>query len=131
MSEPAHTVTPDAKVFDAQAVQRLRELDPHGESRLLERVFEAFDASLRELLGQLLKAHEQGDGAAIGHAAHSLKSSCASVGALPLAAHAAKVEAMVRAGEAEPKDIELHELHREAERVLESLRVLLGPHGDH
>ena len=95
-------LTLDPTVFDAQAVQRLRELDPQGDKGLLERIYKTFDVSLRELLGQLLQAHAQGDGTAMGRAAHSLKSSCASVGALALAARAAELEAMLRMGEESP-----------------------------
>lgn len=119
-------LSPAIDVFDAQVVQRLRELDPQGKTGLLERVYRTFDSSLRELLGRLLQAHSQGDASAMRHAAHSLKSSCASVGALRLAALAAEIEAAARAGTPRPEQIDLDGFRREADRVLGSLAVLLA-----
>jgi HPt (histidine-containing phosphotransfer) domain-containing protein len=117
---------PDTSVFDAQAVRRLRELDPHGEKQLLERVYKTFDGSLRELLRQLLQAHAQGDAETMRQVAHSLKSSCAGVGALTLAAQAAAVEAAARGGAAAALLGDLGGLRDEADRVLASLETLLG-----
>ncbi len=47
--------------LDAAALAQLRELDPTGANRLLERVVQAFDASLARLLPQLQQAGMSGE----------------------------------------------------------------------
>ena len=44
--------------LDDEAIRRLRELDPSGESHLLTRVFNAFETSLNRLLPQMCVAVE-------------------------------------------------------------------------
>jgi len=83
-------------VLDAEALQRLRELDPSGSGQLLERVLRAFEGSIGRLLPQLQRARSRGDMQGVRHVAHTLKSSSASVGALRLSALCASVEAAVR-----------------------------------
>ena len=114
-------LTLDPEVFDAQTVQSLRELDPDGASGLLERLFKTFGVTTRGLLVHLQQAHARGDAAMMRDAAHSLKSSCASVGALRLSDHAARMEAVLRSGAVKPEHLDLDEFHREAGRVLDSL----------
>ncbi|MCW7540500.1 response regulator [Aquabacterium sp. A7-Y] len=118
--------TPDPQVFDAEAVARLRELDPQGQSRLLERLFRTFQNSLLKLVPQMGEARDANDSAAIRFAAHTLKSSSASVGALQLSSLCADLEARIRGGEAGPFDEQVSAVQREAERVLASLKALLG-----
>lgn len=89
-----HPVT----TLDAAALAGLRELDPHGLNRLLDRVVRAFQSSLDRLLPQLLEAHAKGDPAGVRHVAHTLKSSSASIGALKLSALCAELENAVRNG---------------------------------
>ena len=49
----ALTLPSAGSVLDAEALQRLSELDPTGANRLLERVFQAFEASALRLLPQM------------------------------------------------------------------------------
>lgn len=83
-------------VLDAEALQRLRELDPDGRSRLLERVLRAFESSAKRLGEQFRDARTRGDMAGIRHVVHTLKSSSASIGALRLSRLCAEIEAAVR-----------------------------------
>lgn len=82
--------------LDAAALARLATLDPTGQSRLLERVLTAFRVSADRLLSQLDAAQIGGDCKAIRLVAHTLKSSSASIGALALSQHCARIEALIR-----------------------------------
>jgi two-component system sensor histidine kinase/response regulator len=119
-------IQPDPLVFDAEAVARLRELDPQGENQLLSRLFRTFHTSLLRLVPQMEEAHEINDLATIRLTAHTLKSSCASVGALKLSVQCAEIESMIRSGQPGPFDQRIQAVRQETDRVLESLRILLG-----
>ncbi|HWP20440.1 MAG TPA: Hpt domain-containing protein [Burkholderiaceae bacterium] len=116
---------PDPGVFDREALARLRELDPRGENRLLERLFHAFQASLDKLIPQMVDAQATGDLATIRLSAHTLKSSSASVGALRLSAACAELESAIRAGLPGPFDRQVETVRDEAARVQDSLKELL------
>ena len=87
MSQPM-----SATLLDADALDRLRELDPTGKSRLLERVLRAFESSASRLAQQFREARSGGDMQGIRHVVHTLKSSSASIGALALARLCAEIE---------------------------------------
>ncbi|MBI5926304.1 MAG: response regulator [Aquabacterium sp.] len=124
---PLLTDTPSAndEIFDAEALRRLRELDPRGDNRLLERVAKAFETSVGRLLPQLDEAFKMNDSAAIMHVAHTLKSSSASIGALKLSQMCAEIETMIRRQTGEDLSSRIHEVPIEADRVLHGLRQLL------
>lgn len=83
-------------VLNPEAIRRLRELDPTGESQLLTRVFQAFETSLNRLLPQLEQARCAADAAGVRLVAHTLKSSSATIGAVQLSRVCAEVEAMAQ-----------------------------------
>lgn len=83
-------------VLNPEAIRRLRELDPTGESQLLTRVFQAFETSLNRLLPQLEQARGTADAAGVRLVAHTLKSSSATIGAVQLSKVCAEVEAMAQ-----------------------------------
>jgi len=85
-------------VLDAAALARLTELDPKGESRLIERVMQAFQTSLARLRLQLEVARRDGDRAAIRMVAHTLKSSSASIGATHVSQLCGQIETAIRDG---------------------------------
>ena len=118
-------LTPDPQVFDAEAVRRLRELDPKGENRLMQRLFKTFETSLERMIPQMIEAHDGDDLATVRLVAHTLKSSCASVGALKLSALCAEIEGMIRSGHNGPYDAHVSAIRMEADRVSHSLRSLL------
>ncbi|HSN31462.1 MAG TPA: Hpt domain-containing protein [Ideonella sp.] len=115
-----------AAVLDAQALDRLRELDPTGQNRLIERVFSAFEASLARLVPQLDAARADSDWQAVRQVAHTLKSSSASIGALALSRLCADVESRVRQSELDGLPARLDALAAEVGRVQRALRVLQG-----
>jgi signal transduction histidine kinase/CheY-like chemotaxis protein len=112
-------------VLDAEALERLRELDPKGENQLLSRVIKAFEASAARLLPQLQDARRSGDAAGIRHVAHTLKSSSASIGAVKLSQVCADIEAKIRADKLEDAEARVDEMCAEIEIVLQALKRLL------
>lgn len=111
-------------VLDQDALQRLRDLDPNGVNRLLERVFEAFEASAGRLIPQMELALRSSDAAGVRHVAHTLKSSSASIGALRLSTLCAEIEAMIRRDALEGLPTRVEDAAREAGRVLEAMKRL-------
>lgn len=96
---PATPVSAPGLVLDAAAIASLRELDPTGKSRLLERLMAAFESSTARLIPQLLDSHARADMTGIRHVAHTLKSSAASLGGVQVAAICADLETRVRNGQ--------------------------------
>ncbi len=129
--EPAMTI-PDTEpparagqALDAEALQRLRDLDPSGSNHLLERVAQAFETSTNRLLPQLDEALASSDLAGVRHVAHTLKSSSASIGALKLSALCADIEGIIRNAEVQALGERVASMHGEIASVRESLRALL------
>lgn len=119
------TAVPEV-LLDPQALARLRELDPTGSSRLLERVVKAFNKSVEGLLPQLLAAQATADMAGIRHVAHTLKSSSASLGAVKLSALCADLELMAKDGRTRGMDEMIPALVTEVHAVLEALKSTLA-----
>jgi two-component system, sensor histidine kinase and response regulator len=116
-----------AAVLEAGALERLRALDPSGESQLLVRVTQAFNTSLQRLMPQLSLALGQGpDTAAIHHVAHTLKSSSASLGAVRLSSLCAKVELDMRNGQLATIAADVAALQREVDVVQDALQGMLS-----
>lgn len=111
--------------LDAQAIARLRELDPDGRHGVLGRVLQTYDGSLQRLMAQAADALSRGDAAAVGIAAHTLKSSSSSVGALELSRLCAELERSVRAGETQHLAVQVENLLSEGRRVLGAVRAML------
>jgi len=126
VSAPPHRPSAPAQL-DAQALERLRELDPKGENQLLDRVLRAFETSVVRLLPQLEAAQASGDRAGVRHVAHTLKSSSASIGALALSQHCAAVEALIRENSADDLQAPLAALVAELESVRLAIRGMLDP----
>ena len=119
-------MTAPISVLDEDALQRLRELDPGGRNRLLERVLLAFEASVLRLAPQLADARRRDDMQGIRHVVHTLKSSSASIGALRLSRLCAEIEAIVRQEEREGLPVLLGDMDRELGIVLQALQPMRG-----
>jgi CheY-like chemotaxis protein/HPt (histidine-containing phosphotransfer) domain-containing protein len=114
--------------LDAQALQRLRELDPSGQNRLVDRVLKAFDTSIGRMLTQLAEGQASQDATLVRHVLHTLKSSSQSVGALALAQHCIDCEAQLRQGVSLPQlAVRLNQLQLEMLRVQQGLVPYLEP----
>jgi HPt (histidine-containing phosphotransfer) domain-containing protein len=123
-----HAAASTATGLDAEALARLRELDPKGENKLLERVLRAFQTSAARLMPQLETARLANDRATVRLVAHTLKSSSASIGALELSQVCAQVEALIRAESADNLDPLLRTLRHALDAALKAIQRLLdGP----
>lgn len=115
--------------LDRAALDRLRELDPDGRLGVLQRVLTAFETSLARMLVQLqaesAPAGSEGNPAVVATIAHTLKSSSASVGAVPLAAACADVERRIRAGEPGSLEADVQRIIAEGESALVAVRAIL------
>jgi HPt (histidine-containing phosphotransfer) domain-containing protein len=122
---PANLPSALARVLDEASLQRLHELDPQGENRVVERVLRAFEASLARLLPQAQQALAQGDPETMRHVVHTLKSSSASVGALELSRCCSEIESRLRLQQLDGLADRLAALDAEGARVLTAVRGLL------
>jgi CheY-like chemotaxis protein/HPt (histidine-containing phosphotransfer) domain-containing protein len=116
----------DSTVLDAQALERLRELDPNGENRLMERVVNAFESSIGRLMPQLQDALDGSEFGGIRHVAHTLKSSSASIGAMKLSRMCTDVESRARHEQSEGMNERIVQLQAEVEIVRAALKRILG-----
>lgn len=118
------TDAPD--LLDAAAIARLRELDPDGTGKLLERVVAAYLKSLERLLPDLAAARGSAlDLAVVRHVSHTLKSSSASLGALALAQRCGVIETMARTGHLDGLDALLDAMLGDIAKVRIALAALL------
>jgi len=121
MSQPM-----SATLLDADALDRLRELDPTGKSRLMERVLRAFHSSASRLAQQFDEARASGDMEGIRHVVHTLKSSSASIGALELARLCAEIEGSIRADALTALPGRLDAMDHELAAVLQAVTPMLS-----
>ena len=112
-------------VLDAEALERLRELDPRGENQLLRRVIKAFETSAARLVPQVQEAMRSGDHAGVRHVAHTLKSSSASIGAMKLSQLCADIETRIRTDRLDQLEPRVEALCAEVHIVLDALKRLL------
>lgn len=117
--QPAGT----SRVLDAAALDKLRELDPRGDNRLVQRVMQAFETSVARLLPQLREAERSGDPGGIRHVVHTLKASSASIGALLLSQQCAEIENRIRVGESDGLGPHLASVYAEIDKVLKAVRA--------
>lgn len=118
---------PVTTTLDAQALARLRELDPDGRHGVLTRVLGAFETSLARMLVQLAAQRDGGDAEVVSRIAHTLKSSSASVGALGLNQACIAFEQHVRSGTPGGIDAQVQRLLAEAEAALAAVGAMLRP----
>jgi HPt (histidine-containing phosphotransfer) domain-containing protein len=114
-------------VLDFETLARLRELDPTGQSRLMERVLAAFQASTLRLIPQLVESERARDLGGVRYVAHTLKSSAASVGGLQLSAICADLETRVRLGRTEELQPLVDALVEQADLLLVALARWIEP----
>lgn len=126
MTQAPETGRPEVAVLDAQALAGLTMLDPTGANKLLQRVLSTYQASLGRMLQQMQEARERDDHAAVRLAAHTLKSSSASIGALDLSRLCAAAEQAVREGRLDAVPSIVDQLHAEARRVDKAVQTLLS-----
>jgi HPt (histidine-containing phosphotransfer) domain-containing protein len=123
-AEPAPS---SAGVLDQHALDRLRELDPSGVNRLLERVVKAFETSATRLIPKLRDGAINGDLDGVRQVAHTLKSASASIGAVKLSRLCADIETHARAEDGDDLASRVKAMIGEIDTVLSVLRSLPVP----
>ena len=113
--------------LDPLALARLAELDPKGESRLIERVLKAFQVSAARLMPQLEVARLAGDRPTIRLVAHTLKSSSASIGAPTLSQLCAQLESDIRTEAGNDLTVGINAITAALGVVLEAIARRLEP----
>jgi hypothetical protein len=113
--------------LDAQALDRLRELDPDGRHGVVHRVLTAFEGSLARMCTvlEVQAAAAVADPGVVSGIAHTLKSSSASVGALALAGACAEVENHLRLDPGRELAPDIQRLLAESAAALVAVRAML------
>jgi CheY-like chemotaxis protein/HPt (histidine-containing phosphotransfer) domain-containing protein len=83
-------------VIDQKVLDNIRALQEEGKEDLLNKIITIFLNDSPERLKELRKAVNSGDASSINRIAHTLKSSCANLGAMNLSSHFKEMEAMGR-----------------------------------
>ena len=121
-AEAVPAVAPGA-ILDAAALQNLRAMQRPGRPDVLGRIIDLFYSDAPRLLGQLEVAAEASDAAALQLAAHTLKSSCANVGALGLSATCREIEQYARGNDVGSALSHIRGIQQELDRVLAALAI--------
>lgn len=111
----------DSEVLDQTILNSLRSLQSTGSRDLLKSLFAAYRESSSTLVQAIAAAVQDGDGQAIRHNAHTLKSSSHNVGAVALSDMAQEMEALAKSGKTSQLPQLLARLTQEHERVLDAL----------
>ena len=125
--KPEESLPANAPRLDADALARLRELDPDGRHGVVMRVLGAFETSLMRMAAQLRVDGGEGRPGVVATVAHTLKSSAASVGALELSRTCAEVERRLREGQPGDLQADIARLLAAAEAALMAVRAMLRP----
>lgn len=112
-----HPVTSAPPGFDVQVLKDLRELVGEDADMMVGELIECFLHDTTELLKTMSVAIAQADTPELRTAAHSLKSSSASVGAMGLSALARELEAIAHQGNVDQASAKLTQLAVEFEQV--------------
>jgi signal transduction histidine kinase/CheY-like chemotaxis protein/HPt (histidine-containing phosphotransfer) domain-containing protein len=118
------SVSAHGAVLDRTALERLRELDPNGQNKLMQRVVSAFESSVARMVPQVQQASRNNDRDGMRHVAHTLKSSSASIGALRLSKMCADLESIIRLQRSDDTAPHVAAICLEIEVVLQALREL-------
>ena len=114
-----------APAINLTVIETLRELDEVGGMGLAREVFGSFLASAGHGIALVEAAVAAGDGKALGHAAHALKSSTANVGAQLLSDCYRELEKYGREGRTDAAGALLEQVRREHTRALAQLADML------
>ncbi len=118
MAVPGDT---DAVSIDPSALQALRALQRPGRPSVLIRIIDMFNQDAPRLLGEMHSAADASDADALRHAAHTLKSTSANVGATILAATCKEIEQLARAADVAGAVTHMGSIKEELGRVLAAL----------
>ena len=122
---PAAEAPADAPpALDRKVIDQFRELDPSGSTALAARILDIYAGSSGGVFAEVEQAVTEGDGERLRHAAHSLKSSSANVGAKRVAALFKDFEQLGKDGRIDEARAQLDALRAEYARALDAIRAL-------
>jgi len=110
-------------ILDQQTLERIRTMSRPGGPDLLVRVVDLYVSSSNALIDTMVAASRREDSVTLAHAAHSLKSSSANVGALAFAELCSDIEAAASGGRPEQALALLKKLLTEHRPVLRALEA--------
>jgi PAS domain S-box-containing protein len=126
-AESVATATPEARpTIDLTVIEVIRDMERRGASRLLERLVATYATTAARLVAQAAYALKSGDSASLQHAAHTLKSSSANLGAIELSRRFGALELHARAGALEAARTEWGATQLEYERVVQALQDIVA-----
>jgi CheY-like chemotaxis protein/HPt (histidine-containing phosphotransfer) domain-containing protein len=112
-------------VIDQKVLDNISALQEEGKEDLLNKIITIFLNDSPERLEELRKAVNSGDAPSINRVAHTLKSSCANLGAMNLSSHFKRMEAMGRTNSIEHAPELLSQIEIEFKAVEAGLRAEL------
>lgn len=118
VSAAAPDIPPEAVPLDVEALQALRDLQRPGRPDVLTRVIDLFVLDAPRLVAAMLAAIASNDADALRHAAHTLKSTSANVGASSLSTNCREIEQLARATEVVSARTRVDDAIKELDRVL-------------
>ena len=111
------------QVIDAKAMQVLRDMAGEDAAGVLAEVIDAYLEDTPKLLQAIEEAIIQGNAVALERAAHTLKSSSATLGAMTLSKLCKELEAMARAGMTESISEKVSPIEAEYQKVKAALEI--------
>ena len=122
LEEPPVAVPPPAsRAIDPVAIDLIRDMERRGSARLLERLVVAYVSTAGKLVEKAASAMKSGDIGALQHAAHTLKSSSANLGAVELSRRFAELERYARDDDLQSARDEWNGTRLEYERAVREL----------
>ena len=115
--------TTETVTIDPKALQALRALQKPGRPDVLTRVVDMFSLDAPRLLTEMRNAIAADDAKALQHAAHTLKSTSANVGAMVLAANCREIEQLARSADVAATIAPFDGAVEELDRVLVALAL--------
>jgi PAS domain S-box-containing protein len=125
----ADAVASDAEprpTIDMTVIELIRDMERRGATRLLERLVAAYITTAARLVAQAAYALRSGDLASLQHAAHTLKSSSANLGAIELSRRFGAVERHARGGALDAAREEWGATQLEYERAVRGLQNIIA-----
>jgi two-component system sensor histidine kinase/response regulator len=133
-AQPARVDAPPAKaagrangMLDDKALDAIRALQRPGSPNLLQTVVGTYLREAPRLIDNMARAARTGDATALRSAAHSLKSSSATVGALQLSSYCRDIEVRASSDELEGVEREVAAAEEEFQGVCRLLVAEIGP----
>jgi PAS domain S-box-containing protein len=117
---------PPRPTIDLTVIDLIRDMERRGATRLLERLVVTYVTTAARLVAQAAYALKSGDAASLQHAAHTLKSSSANLGAIELSRRFSALERHARGGALDAAREEWGATQLEYERAVGSLQDIVA-----